>query len=40
VRPVLSLALDVLAATRLTRLAVDDATVDGLREKVWDRFDD
>lgn len=37
-RPVLSLALDVMAAKRLTRLAVDDAIVNGLREKVWDRF--
>jgi len=35
---VLSLALDVMAAKRLTRLAVDDAIADEVRDKVWDRF--
>ncbi|HLK96014.1 MAG TPA: DUF1360 domain-containing protein [Nocardioidaceae bacterium] len=35
---VLSLALDVMAAKRLTRLAVEDAIADEVREKVWDQF--
>ena len=35
---VLSLALDVMAAKRLTRLVVDDAIANEARDKVWDRF--
>lgn len=32
------LALDALAAKRITRLVVDDAILDDVREAVWDRF--
>ena len=35
---VFSLALDVMAAKRLTRLAVEDAIANEVREKVWDQF--
>ena len=32
------LALDALAAKRITRLVVDDAILDDAREKFWERF--
>lgn len=34
----LSTAKDVLAAKRITRLIVDDAILDPIRERVWKRF--